>query len=521
MKRLFILLLSLAVCACGKTELAENSGNYDPYIPAEPDLDPEEDIFLQFCIREFDTDGDGEVSQYEADLVRSIDCSGMEIVKLTGIGKFSNLETLDCSNNRLTTLDLSQNRHLASLTCTRNALRKVTVAGCKELRTLDCAYNSLSSLDLSSASALQRVDCSNNSLSTLNVGGCFSLRTLDCSYNSLAALDLSKTAGIVTVTCKRNALASLLLTDCAELVSLDCSYNSLTKLDVTDCRKLSSLNCTDNPYLTELWLWGDQTISDLNKDHYTEIIYGSQLDPKPASTNFVRRVMVMQFTGTNCGYCPLMMTALRNLKANAEVADKFVIAACHSYNSSDPMYLGTGLSNAFGVSSYPSVVMDMRQMVSNSQESSVRNAIENNYNRIAPLCGIGVHSEVDGNMVVVHVAIKAAQEKQFRIGIMVLEDGIKATQSNYNSDLSGDFNTHNNTIRLIDGSRNYKGYDLGTIKAGSVVNQNFTLNLDSSWVKANCRLVVYACTDEGDGYCVNNVVETESLAVELPIRYAE
>lgn len=272
MKRLFILLLSLAVYACGKTELVENPGN-NPYIPAEPDLDPEEDIFLQFCIREFDTDGDGEVSQYEADQVRTIDCSGMEIVKLTGIGKFSNLETLDCSNNRLTTLDLSQNRHLASLTCTRNALRKVTVAGCKELRTLDCAYNSLSSLDLSSASALQRVDCSNNSLSTLNVGGCSSLRTLDCSYNSLATLDLSKTAGIVTVTCKRNALASLLLTNCAELVSLDCSYNSVTKLDVKDCRKLSSLNCTDNPYLTELWLRGGQTISVLNKDYHTEIKY--------------------------------------------------------------------------------------------------------------------------------------------------------------------------------------------------------------------------------------------------------
>lgn len=275
MKRLFILLLSLAVCACGKTELAGPSDNSTPNIPAEPEPEPEpeEDIFLQFCIREFDTDGDGEVSQYEADQVRTIDCSGMEIVKLTGIGKFSNLETLDCSNNRLTTLDLSQNRHLASLICTRNALRKVTVAGCKELRTLDCAYNSLSSLDLSSVSALQRVDCSNNSLSTLNVGGCSSLRTLDCSYNSLAALDLSKTAGIVTVTCKRNALASLLLTDCAELVSLDCSYNSLTKLDVKDCRKLSSLNCTDNPYLTELWLWGDQTISDLNKDYHTEIKY--------------------------------------------------------------------------------------------------------------------------------------------------------------------------------------------------------------------------------------------------------
>ena len=191
MKRLFILLLSLAVCACDKPELEENPGNNDPDVPGTS----EEDIFLQFCIREFDTDGDGEISQYEADQVRSIDCSGMEIVKLTGIGKFSNLEMLDCSNNRLTTLDLSQNRHLVELICMRN------------------------------------------SLSTLDVGVCPFLRTLDCSYNSLTALDFSKNANIVTVTCKRNALASLLLTDCAELVSLDCSYNLLTTLDMNYNKK--------------------------------------------------------------------------------------------------------------------------------------------------------------------------------------------------------------------------------------------------------------------------------------------
>ncbi len=184
------------------------------------------------------------------------------------------------------------------------------------------------------------------------------------------------------------------------------------------------------------------------------------------------------------------------------------------------MYLGDGLSTAFGVQSYPSVVLDMRQQMTNSQENSVRNAIENNYNRIAPLCGIGVHSEVDGNTVVAHVTVKAAQQKQFRIGIMVLEDGIKATQANYNS-LPGDFNTHNNTIRLIDGGRTYKGYELGTIKAGSVVDHIFALNLDNSWVKENCRLAVYVCSDEGNGYYVNNVVETDALTANLSFEYAE
>lgn len=249
MKKLLLILLPLAVVyGCGEVDLSGENNGDNPYIPddpkedpdpdpdpdPEPDPEPEKDIFLQFCIERFDTNGDGVISQYEADQVKTISCVDMKITKLTDIDRFSNLETLDCSYNSLTSLDLSKNRHLTSVNCMRNSLRSLSVAGCKELR------------------------------------------TLDCSYNKLTTLDLSKTTGIVTVNCKRNSLTSLILTDCTALASLDCSYNSLTSLDVSDCETLSTLDCTDNPSLKELILFNDyQKIDNLNKDNYTEIKYSA------------------------------------------------------------------------------------------------------------------------------------------------------------------------------------------------------------------------------------------------------
>lgn len=229
MKKLLLVLLSFAiVCGCGKVELSDEN-NDNPYIPDEPNIDPEDDIFLQFCIEKFDTDGDGTVSPVEADKVKSITCSGMEIVKLTDIDKFSNLEVLDCSGNKLVSLDLTKNRHIKSVNCKCNSLRTLSVAGCGELQ------------------------------------------TLDCSYNKLETLDLSRTVGMVTVNCKCNSLVALSVVGCKVLQTLDCSNNSLLSLGVFDCLKLSALDCTNNPSLKELIVYQD--ISNLDKDSHTEIKY--------------------------------------------------------------------------------------------------------------------------------------------------------------------------------------------------------------------------------------------------------
>jgi hypothetical protein len=76
--------------------------------------------FKSHLLENFDKNGDGNISLSEAKTIKEIKCSGMEIENLNGIEKFTNLESLDCSNNKLGELEIRYNKKLNSLVCNGN-----------------------------------------------------------------------------------------------------------------------------------------------------------------------------------------------------------------------------------------------------------------------------------------------------------------------------------------------------------------------------------------------------------------
>ena len=76
--------------------------------------------FRKYLLANFDTDKDGKISLEEALEVKEINCSGKEIKDLTGIEKFLNLESLDCSNNKLYDIEVQKNKKLIKLDCRKN-----------------------------------------------------------------------------------------------------------------------------------------------------------------------------------------------------------------------------------------------------------------------------------------------------------------------------------------------------------------------------------------------------------------
>ncbi|WP_298649270.1 family 16 glycosylhydrolase [uncultured Proteiniphilum sp.] len=84
--------------------------------------------FKAYCIANFDTDKDGQISEQEVRSITTLDVSSKGIGSLQGIEKFVSLTSLDCSGNQLQELDIRNNTNLQNLDCTSNpSLTKILV----------------------------------------------------------------------------------------------------------------------------------------------------------------------------------------------------------------------------------------------------------------------------------------------------------------------------------------------------------------------------------------------------------
>lgn len=59
-------------------------------------------------------------------------------------------------------------------------------------------------------------------------------------------------------------------------------------------------------------------------------------DPYPSATDFSHKVLLMDHTGTDCGNCPIVTSAFRQLEADDAYSSSYTLAALHSY-AGDPM----------------------------------------------------------------------------------------------------------------------------------------------------------------------------------------
>ena len=209
------------------------------------------DAAFREYVSNFDSDNDGSLSSDEIGKVESMVLiygltTDSKITSLKGIEYFTALTSLNCSDNALTALNVSQNTALTDLNCSCNALTELDVSQNTALTYLGCYSNKLTALDVSKNTALTDLSCYSNELTALDVSQNTALTRLDCSDTALTALDVSKNTELEHLWCNDNALTALDVTKNTALTRLDCNNNALTALDVSKNTALTRLYCDSN-----------------------------------------------------------------------------------------------------------------------------------------------------------------------------------------------------------------------------------------------------------------------------------
>ena len=259
-------------------------------------------------------------------------------------------------------------------------------------------------------------------------------------------------------------------------------------------------------------------------------------DPNPTSTSFKRRAMVMQFTGTNCGFCPYIIEPLETMAADAAYKDKFSWAAIHTFNDDDPAKPSNSADatnlpdiNGLYIRNYPTVVVDLGTLVVNSNNNialnlaNLKKAVDNSVANAAS-AGISATMTFDENnrVVTARVSVKAKDAKVYRVSMWLIEDKINGLQNG-----SSTIKSHDNAVRYVargaDGSADYVGYPLNdgkTMNPGQVCDYVFSIKISDQSIKpANCQLALFVTTSVGNSYTVVNSAVTKDLKTALPFEY--
>lgn len=220
----------------------------------------------------------------------------------------------------------------------------------------------------------------------------------------------------------------------------------------------------------------------------------------PGASPFSQKILVEDFTGTWCGYCPRVGIKLEQYTA---VKPNCIVVANHGGQGTTDPYLFQyhyGMAGAFQLTGYPGAYLN-RVSFWNESNSQLDQA----FTTRAPL-GIGFNTSISGNDITVNTKVKfdVTTSIDMKLVVFLVEDGLVYPQVNYGFNYNGFTGSpipnyvHNAVLRktatdvygdLIDKSKQVKG---------TIYEKSHTFSVAGSGYNNN-KLRVIAFVVYGDG----------------------
>ncbi|SEQ57313.1 hypothetical protein SAMN05421824_2012 [Hyunsoonleella jejuensis] len=133
---------------------------------------------------------DNYVPTANIEVLTALDVNGNAIQDFTGIEDFTALENLNCSNNALNSIDISNNINLIELNCSNNILTELDITENPNIINLNIANNAFTAFNPRIVPTLQMLNCDGNTIIELDFTGNTSLINLSCASNTLEVLNI-------------------------------------------------------------------------------------------------------------------------------------------------------------------------------------------------------------------------------------------------------------------------------------------------------------------------------------------
>ena len=224
-------------------------------------------------------------------------------------------------------------------------------------------------------------------------------------------------------------------------------------------------------------------------------------DTDEANTKFNHRILLVDHTGVNCGYCPWMTDNLIAFHNKTSWGNNCTEVTCHagSMAGGDPANSPAAniVNQFYSPNGYPNLSVNFyTTTVGNDFEApflaDMESVFSANVKKDGADAGIAIATTGDSDKVYATVAVKAAVEQEYKITAWLLENNI------YSKNQAGaskpEHYIYDHALRFIPGKydrNNIQGESFGIIKAGQTISTGFELDITSTmWNSENLEVIV-------------------------------
>lgn len=227
---------------------------------------------------------------------------------------------------------------------------------------------------------------------------------------------------------------------------------------------------------------------------------------QPEEGAFLHKVLLIDHTGVNCGYCPNAIDNLRKLESKTEWGPYYNEVSCHagSYANGDPANSeAANMLNEFQgrnglINGYPTIAINLYRSLNSYSYTNIANALQNIVKKNGADVGISLSVEKGNSKVICSAQIKAAVSNEYKVNAWLLENNIYSPDQNKATEEYHRY--YNHALRATSESVSevdFSGKSLGMIYMGETRDYNCEIPVQSSWEMNNLEVLIVVTARNG------------------------